>query len=231
MIALSRRLAGEAIGSAALAAIVIGSGVMAERLAGGSVALALLGNTLATAAGLYALIVVFAPVSGAQFNPMVTFALVLRRELRPRAAVAYVFVQLVGMLIGVGLAHAMFELPLAQLSIKPRPGWSQAFGEGAATFMLLLAVFGTRRRSVECVAATVALTIAAGYWFTSSTSFANPAITLARALSDTFAGIRPGDVPGFVAGQLVGGLLATALAPWLFALDAGAARITDQRGR
>jgi len=213
---ISRRLAAEAIGSAALAAIVIGSGVMAERLAGGNAGVALLANTLATAAGLYALIVVFAPLSGAHFNPAVTLVFALRREISPRDACAYVAAQIAGMLCGVVLAHAMFELPWWLPSTKPRSGIAQALSEAVATFMLLTAILGTRRRATESVAAAVALTIAAGYWFTASTSFANPAITLARALSDTFAGIRPVDVPLFVIAQFAGALLASACASRLF---------------
>jgi glycerol uptake facilitator-like aquaporin len=232
---LGRRLAAEALGSAALAAIVIGSGVMAERIAGGNMAIALLGNTLATAAGLYVLIVVFAPVSGAHFNPAVTLACGLRRELRLHEVCAYIAVQIVGMLVGVLLAHAMFELPWWLPSTKPRSGAAQMLSEAVATFMLLMAVFGTRGRRVESAGAAVALAIGAGYWFTASTSFANPAITLARALSDTFAGIRMADVPTFVLGQIGGCLLASAFAVWLFGRDADsvAAQIqpATQRGR
>jgi len=219
-----RRIAAEALGSAALAAIVIGSGVMAERMAGGNGAVALLANTFATAAGLYALIVVFAPVSGAHFNPAVTLASVLRRDIEPGEACAFVAAQIVGMLCGVLLVHAMFGLPAWYPSTHARAGWAQGLSEGVATFMLLMAILGTRRRSVESIAAAVALTIAAGYWFTASTSFANPAITLARALSDTFAGIRMADVPLFVAGQIVGCLVAVACAAWLFD-----ERATDER--
>jgi glycerol uptake facilitator-like aquaporin len=213
---LGRRLAAEALGSAALAAIVIGSGVMAERLAGGEVALALLANTLASVAGLYALIVLFAPVSGAHFNPAVTLVLAVRRELRARDALAYVAVQIGAMLAGMLLAHAMFDLPAWLPSTKSRAGFAPALGEAVATFMLVLAVLGTRRRSVESAAAAIAATIAAGYWFTSSTSFANPAITLARSLSDTFAGIRAADVPLFLCGQLLGAALAGFAGTWLF---------------
>jgi glycerol uptake facilitator-like aquaporin len=229
----NRRVAAEAIGSAALAAIVIGSGVMAERMAQGNGAIALLANTLATAAGLYALIVVFAPVSGAYFNPAVTLAFALRREIEVREACAFVAVQILGMLGGVLLAHAMFGLPAWFPSTHARAGWAQALSEGVATFMLLMAILGTRRRSVESVAAAVALTIAAGYWFTASTSFANPAITLARALSDTFAGIRMADVPLFVLGQIAGCLLAVVSAAWLFGERASAAatRSRPQRGK
>jgi glycerol uptake facilitator-like aquaporin len=229
---LARRLAAEALGSAALAAIVIGSGVMAERVAGGNVALALLGNTLATAAGLYVLIVVLAPVSGAHFNPAVTLACALRGELRAADAFAYVGVQIAAMLFGVLLAHAMFELPWWLPSTKARAGPGQALSEGVATFMLLLAVFGTRGRRVESSGAAVALVIAAGYWFTASTSFANPAITLARSLSNTFAGIRGADLPLFLLGQIVGCLLATACAVRLFdSADVGTDSVPDQRGR
>lgn len=236
MTGLVRRLVAEALGSAALAAIVIGSGVMAERIAGGNVALALLGNTLATAAGLYVLIVVFAPVSGAHFNPAVTLVCAVRGELKPREACAYVVVQIVGMLAGVLLAHAMFELPWWFPSTKPRFGAAQMLSEAVATFMLLIAVLGTRGRRVESAGAAVALAIAAGYWFTASTSFANPAITLARALSNTFAGIRIADVPLFVLGQLVGCLLANAFSARLFVGDASRAAPvevlpSDQRGR
>jgi glycerol uptake facilitator-like aquaporin len=235
--ALRHRLAAEAVGSAALAAIVIGSGVMAERIAAGNVALALLGNTLATAAGLYVLIVVFAPVSGAHFNPVVTLASTLRGDMRVREACAYVVVQVGAMLLGVLLAHAMFDLPLWLPSTKARSGASQMLSEGVATFMLLIAVFATRGRRVESASAAVALAITAGYWFTASTSFANPAITLARALSDTFAGIRMADVPTFVLGQLAGCLVATSFAAWLFVRDANASSpavqepAAPQRGR
>jgi glycerol uptake facilitator-like aquaporin len=224
--ALFHRLAAEGLGSAALAAIVIGSGVMAERLAGGNAAVALLANSLASAAGLYALIVVFAPISGAHFNPAVTLAVALRRELSPRDACAYVAAQVAGMLLGVLLVHAMFELPWWLASSKARSGMAQALSEAVATFMLLIAIFGTRPRAAESAAAAVALTIAAGYWFTASTSFANPAITLARALSDTFAGIRPADVPLFVLAQIAGALLASACAARLFDMDANCGRTT-----
>ena len=216
---IARRLAAEAVGSAALAAIVIGSGVMAERMAAGNAAIALLGNTLATAAGLYMLIVVFAPVSGAHFNPAVTLACALRGELRTREACAYIAVQIAAMLLGVLVVHAMFGLPWWFPSTKPRSGMAQMLSEAVATFMLLVAVFGTRGRRVESAGAAVALAITAGYWFTASTSFANPAITLARALSDTFAGIRMADVPLFVVGQLLGGIVAAVFTAWLFGRD------------
>lgn len=232
MITLQRRASAEALGSAALAAIVIGSGVMAERLAGGNDAVALLANTLATAAGLYALIVAFAAISGAHFNPLVTLAFALRRELRPRDALAYVLAQVAGMLVAVVLVHAMFGLPAWLPSTKVRAGAAQSLSEAVATFMLLMSIYATRRRSTESAAAAVALTIAAGYWFTASTSFANPAITLARALSDSFAGIRAADVPLFVLGQTAGAALAMLCLPRLFAEPAPPVADTGtQRGR
>lgn len=229
MITLQRRASAEALGSAALAAIVIGSGIMAERLAGGNDAVALLANTLATAAGLYALIVAFAAISGAHFNPLVTLAFALRRELRPRDALAYVLAQVAGMLVAVVLVHAMFGLPAWLPSTKVRAGAAQSLSEAVATFMLLMSIYATRRRSTESAAAAVALTIAAGYWFTASTSFANPTITLARALSDSFAGIRAADVPLFVLGQAAGAALAMLCLPRLFAEPA--ADTETQRGR
>jgi glycerol uptake facilitator-like aquaporin len=234
MISLRRRAGAEALGSAALAAIVIGSGVMAERLSGGNAALALLANTLATAAGLYALIVAFAAISGAHFNPLVTLTCAVRRELPPRDALVYVLAQIAGMLGAVLLVHAMFGLPAWLPSTKARTGAAQALSEAVATFMLLLAICATRRRSTESAAAAIAATIAAGYWFTASTSFANPAITLARALSDSFAGIRLADVPLFVFGQICGAAVALLCLPRLFAdVDAAAPAIADaaQRGR
>lgn len=234
MMSLGRRVAAEALGSSALAAIVIGSGVMAERLAGGNAAVALLANTMATAGGLYALIVAFASISGAHFNPLVTVTCVLRRELSLRDALLYVLTQIAGMLGAVVLVHAMFGLPFWLPSTKPRAGAAQALSEAVATFMLMLAIHATRRRSAESVAAAIASTIAAGYWFTASTSFANPAITLARALSDTFAGIRIADVPLFWLGQIAGTAVALVCLPWLFAECPGATPESadiPQRGR
>ncbi len=216
MIPLGRRVSAEALGSAALAAIVIGSGVMAERLSGGNDAIALLANTLATVAGLYALIVAFASISGAHFNPLVTLTCVVRRELQLGDALAYVLAQVAGMLIAVVLVHTMFGLPTWLPSTTMRAGWAQVLSEAVATFMLLLSIHATRRRSTESAAAAIAATIAAGYWFTASTSFANPAITLARSLSDSFAGIRAVDVPLFVFGQTVGAALAVLCLPRLF---------------
>jgi glycerol uptake facilitator-like aquaporin len=208
-VTLPRRLAAEALGSLLLAATVIGSGVMAERLAAGNAAVALLANTAATVAVLGVLITVLAPVSGAHFNPAVTVVMWLRRALALRDAGFYVVAQIGGCCAGAWLAHAMFELPPWQLATHARDGGPQWLGEFVATFGLLLVVLGVRS---ERVAWCVAAWIGAAYWFTSSTSFANPAITIARALSDTFAGIRPADVPGFIVAQLAGALAAAATA-------------------
>lgn len=213
---LARRLVAEALGTALLLAIVIGSGVMGERLAGGNVAVALLGNTVATGAGLVVLILVFGPVSGAHLNPVVTLAFVLRGELPWRAGVSYLGMQLSGAVAGVLAAHAMFAEPLLQVSRKLRDGPAQAFAEFVATFGLLLTILGVLRFRPALVPAAVGLYITAAYWFTASTSFANPAVTLARSLSDTFAGIAPGSVPAFVAAQVAGGLAALALTSWMF---------------
>jgi glycerol uptake facilitator-like aquaporin len=212
-VTLGRRLAAEALGSLLLAATVIGSGIMAERLAAGSAAVALLANTAATVAVLGVLITLLAPVSGAHFNPAVTLVAALRRSLGAGETLAYVVVQVVGCCAGAWLAHAMFELPLWQLSTRVRDGGPQWLGELVATFGLVLVALGTR---AERVAWSVAAWIGAAYWFTSSTSFANPAITIARALSNTFAGIRPADVPGFVVAQVIGALAAAVLARVLF---------------
>lgn len=213
--ALSRRIAAEFIGSLLLTAVVIGSGVMGERLAGGNVAVALLANTLATAAILYVLITALAPISGAHFNPAVTLVMALRGELSPGAASLYVITQIAGCVAGVVLAHALFGLPLLQVSAHTRSAFGEALSEGAATFALIMCILLVRRARPEAVAAAVALTIAAGYWWTASTSFANPAITIARALSDTFAGIRPADVPAFIVAQLLGAATASGMFAWL----------------
>jgi glycerol uptake facilitator-like aquaporin len=218
-VTLPRRLAAEALGSLMLATTVIGSGIMAERLAEGNAAVALLANTGATVAVLGALITVLAPVSGAHFNPVVTLVAALRRAVRPGDAAAYAVVQVAGCCAGAVLAHAMFDLPLLQASAHARTGGSQWLAELVATFGLLLVALGSSR---ERAAWTVAAWIGAAYWFTSSTSFANPAITVARSLSDTFAGIRPGDVPAFVVAQLGGALLAWRCASWLIARDTDA---------
>lgn len=218
---LARRLGAEAIGSALLFATVIGSGIMAEALAGGNVAVALLGNTLATAAMLFVLVTMLGPVSGAHFNPAVTLVFAVRRDLSWREAGPFVAAQLAGGFIGVMIAHGMFDLPLLQTGVKIRTGPGQWLGEGIATFALVLTILGTIRHRPQWVPVAVACVITAGYWFTSSTSFANPAITLARAMTDSFSGIRPADAPGFVMAQFAGALLAAATGGWLFG-DRGA---------
>lgn len=212
-----RALLAEALGSLLLFATVIGSGVMAERLAGGNVAIALLGNTLATGAILFVLITMFGPVSGAHLNPAVTLVMRLRGHLTTRMAFGYVTAQLAGGILGVWLAHAMFDLPILELSTKARGGAGQLIAEAVATFGLLLTILGTTQVRPTAVAASVALYITAAYWFTSSTSFANPAITVARSMSDTFAGIAPACVPAFVAAQIVGALVAHLVADTFFA--------------
>jgi len=210
-----RRLSAEGIGSALLAATVVGSGVMAERLAAGNTAIALLANTGATVAILATLMALLAPVSGAHFNPAVSLIQAIRGALSWREAAAYIVVQMLSCCLGVILAHAMFDLPWLQASAHTRTGLSQWLAEGVATFGLLLVVLGHRRP--QDAPWMVAAWIGAAYWFTASTSFANPAITIARSFSDTFAGIRPIDVGGFIAAQLVGALLAYGVARWLFA--------------
>ncbi|WP_226018638.1 MIP/aquaporin family protein [Novosphingobium sp. FKTRR1] len=207
----------EALGSFLLFATVIGSGVMADRLSGGNVAVALLGNTIATGAMLFVLITMFGAISGAHFNPAVTLVMRLRGQISTAAALGHVVAQLVGGILGVWTAHAMFDLPVWQISQHVRTGPGQWLGEGVATFGLLLTILGTVRMRAEAVPTSVALYITAAYWFTSSTSFANPAITVARALSDTFAGIAPASAPGFIAAQLAGALAAHLVADLLFA--------------
>jgi glycerol uptake facilitator-like aquaporin len=218
MPSLAQRAAAETIGTAFLLATVIGSGIMAQRLSGGNEALALLCNTLPTGAILTVLILIFGPVSGAHFNPAVTLAFAVRGELPWRDAVAYLIVQILGALVGVWLAHAMFELPIWQFSTHVRTGPGQWLAEAVATFGLLLTIFGCIARAPGAVAYAVGLYITAAYWFTASTSFANPAVTLARALSDTFAGIAPTGVLAFIVAQLAGAAIATALSRWLYAI-------------
>lgn len=213
---LGRRLCAETLGTAFLLAAVIGSGVMAERLAGGNVALALLGNTLPTGAILTVLILVLAPVSGAHLNPAVSLAFALRRELSWRDVMGYLPCQFAGAVLGVLAAHLMFDLPLVQSSATIRAGTGQWIAEIVATFGLLLTIFGCLKHGVPTVAAAVGLYITAAYWFTASTSFANPAVTVARALSNTFAGIAPSSVPIFVGAQLLGACLAIVVAAWLW---------------
>ncbi|MGE0408715.1 MAG: MIP/aquaporin family protein [Amphiplicatus sp.] len=223
-----QKLAAEALGTALLLAIVVGSGVMGEALAGGNDAIALLGNTLATGAGLVVLILIFGPVSGAHFNPAVTLAFLLRREIGPARAGAYVAVQLAGGVLGVFLAHAMFDLDIVQQSLKSRAGLGQALGEAVATFGLVLTILGCARLRPDAVPYAVGLFITAGYWFTSSTSFANPAVSLARTLTNTFAGVAPRDAPVFIAAECAGALLATYLAGWLFEARGAGYRRADE---
>jgi glycerol uptake facilitator-like aquaporin len=214
--ALPRRLLAEGVGAFFLFAAVIGSGIMAENLSRGSEAVALLANTVATGAILFVLITMLGPISGAHMNPAVTLVAASRRELAWSDAAAYVLVQLALGIVGAWAAHLMFDLPALQLSVKARTGLGQWTGEAIATFGLILTILGTVRHRPSWVAPSVALYITAAYWFTSSTSFANPAITVARSLSDTFAGIAPADVPLFVAAQLFGAALAALLARTLF---------------
>ena len=212
---VARRLVAEALGTALLLAVVIGSGIMGERLAGGNVAIALLANTLSTGAGLVVLITVFGPVSGAHFNPAVTLAFALRREIAPTLALAYVVVQILGGVLGVYTAHAMFAEPIVQVSTKLREGPAQAFSEFVATFGLLATIFGAVRFRPEFTPVAVGLYITAAYWFTASTSFANPAVTIARMLSNTFAGIAPSSAPAFIAAQSLGAVAAVGVFGWL----------------
>src|SRR6476659_7703312 len=213
---LARRLAAEGVGSFFLFATVIGSGIMAENLARGNDAVALLGNTIATGAILFVLIAMLGPISGAHMNPAVSLVMASRRALSWRDAAAYIIVQLAFGILGAWAAHLMFDLPTLQLSVKARTGLGQWTGEAIATFGLILTIIGTVRHRPALVPASVALYIVAAYWFTSSTSFANPAITIARSLSDTFAGIAPANVPAFIAAQLVGAALGALLGRFLF---------------
>lgn len=212
---LARRISAEAVGSFFLFASVIGSGIMAQNLSGGNDAVALLANTLATGAMLFVLITMLGPISGAHMNPAVSLVAASRRELRWVDACAYIAAQIAFGVLGAWAAHLMFGLPTLQLSVKARHGLGQAAGEFIATFGLILTIIGTVRFRREWVPASIALYIVSAYWFTSSTSFANPAITLARSLTNTFAGIAPRDVPVFVAAQLLGAACATLIARWL----------------
>ena len=216
MIALRRRLAAEGVGSFFLFAAVIGSGIMAEALAGGNVAVALLANTLATGAILFVLIAMLAPISGAHFNPAVSLVMAWRRELPWRDVPPYILAQLAGGLLGALAAHLMFDLPIWQYSLKSRTGLGQWTGEAIATFGLILTIIGTARHRPALVPASVGLYITAAYWFTSSTSFANPAITLVRSLTDSFAGIAPQHVAAFIIAQLVGAAGGALLGGMLF---------------
>jgi glycerol uptake facilitator-like aquaporin len=215
-VTLARRAAAEAVGTALLLAAVVGSGIMAERLAAGNMALALLANTLSTGGALVALILAFAPISGAHFNPVVTLADAWQRGLGWRDVPAYIAAQVAGAVCGVAIANLMFGLPPWFASHHARAGAAQLLGEFVATFGLLAVIWGCVRSRTTATPFAVAAYIIAAYWFTSSTSFANPAVTIARSLSDTFAGIRPVDVAPFIAAQLAGGLAATALFAWLY---------------
>lgn len=222
-ISFSQRLFAEALGSALLAGCVVGSGVLASRLAAGNDAVALLGNTMATAAMLFVLIQALGPISGAHFNPAVTLVMALHGDIGVARALGYLPMQVLGCVLGVWLAHAMFELPIVQVSTHVRSGAAQILSEGVATFALVFTILAVSRWRPGAVPAAVALVIAAGYWWTASTSFANPAITVARALSDTFAGVRPADAPGFIVGQGIGALAACGV--WRLAAGAEAPRV------
>jgi glycerol uptake facilitator-like aquaporin len=219
MPSLTRRLFAEWLGTAFLLAAVVGSGIMAQRLAGGNVALALLCNTLPTGAILVVLILIFGPISGAHFNPAVSAAFALRRELPWSIAAAYVAAQIIGAIAGVWAAHLMFELPVWQFSVTSRTGSGQWFAEAVATFGLLLTIFGCAARTPAALPYAVGLYITSAYWFTASTSFANPAVTIARSLSDTFAGIAPSGVIAFIAAQLTGAAMAVMIGKWLWVSD------------
>ena len=214
-ITLGRAAAAEAIGTALLLAIVVGSGIMSERLAQGNAAIALLANSIATGAGLYALIVIFGSVSGAHFNPVVSGVSLWDRRLSGRQFVIYVSAQIGGAFTGVAAAHAMFRLPIVQISAHSRPTLGEGLGEFIATFGLVLVITLAARFRPEAIPMVVAAFITSAYWFTSSTSFANPAVTFARAMTDTFAGISPSSVPLFIGGQLLGGATAALFARWL----------------
>ena len=213
---LSRRVTAEALGTSLLLATVVGSGIMAQRLAGGNVAIALLGNTLPTGAILVVLILIFSPLSGAHFNPVVSGAFAARGELAWREAAFYIAAQIAGGIVGVWLAHLMFDLAPLQVSQTIRSGPGQWLSEAVATFGLLLTIFGCLASAPASVPYAVGLYITAAYWFTASTSFANPAVTLARSISDTFAGIAPADAPAFLAAQIVGAAAAVAASGWLW---------------
>lgn len=212
---LPRRLVAEGLGTALLLSIVIGSGIMGERLSGGNVAIALLGNTLATGAGLAVLITIFGPLSGAHFNPVVSLAFAARREISWAETIAYIAVQITGAILGAWLAHAMFAEPIIQVSTKMREGWPQGLSEGLATFGLIMTILASLRFRAKATPMMVGLYITAAYWFTASTAFANPAVTIARSMSDTFAGIAPSSAPLFIVCQLAGGAGATFLCGWI----------------
>jgi glycerol uptake facilitator-like aquaporin len=224
MRAIERRLVAEAMGTAFLLMAVVGSGIMAERLSGGNVALALLANTLATGAALVVLVSIFGPVSGAHFNPAVTLYFVMRREMPPMLGLAYVGAQLTGAVGGVYAAHAMFAMPVMEVSTKLRDGPAQWLSEFIATFGLIATIAGAVRFAPRTTPALVGLYIIAAYWFTASTSFANPAVTFARSLTDSFSGIAPSSAPAFVAAQFAGALAGFWVFGWLFAPHPEAAK-------
>ncbi|MCP4491987.1 MAG: aquaporin family protein [Gammaproteobacteria bacterium] len=212
---MARKLFSEWLGTFFLVAVVIGSGIMAEGLSGGNVAIALLGNTIATGAILVVIILVFGPLSGAHFNPAVTLAFALRRDIEKSMAVLYVLVQIIGGVSGAIVAHIMFELPLVDASDTVRSGLSQWVAEFVATFGLVATIFGCLKARPEAVPYAVGLFITAGYWFTSSTSFANPAVTIARTMTNTFSGISPADAPAFILAQLIAASVAVMVFGWL----------------
>jgi glycerol uptake facilitator-like aquaporin len=233
-VTLRRKAAAEAIGTALLLATVIGSGIMGERLAGGNVALALLANTLATGAALVALILTFGAISGAHFNPAVTLASATEGSIQWREVPAFIVAQVSGAFLGVAVAHLMFGEPLFSISLHVRSGTAQMFSEFVATFGLLSIIWGVGRQRSDAVSFAVGAYITAAYWFTASTSFANPAVTLARAFSNTFAGIRPVDAPGFILAQLLGAAAATLLFRWLvpsLTKDAPSVSVPHSEGR
>ena len=213
----SRQLVAEGVGTMLLLATVIGSGIMAERLAGGNLAVALLGNTIPTGAILYVLITIFGPVSGAHFNPAVTLAFAIRRQITAWRALMFVAMQIVGGLCGAILAHLMFEMPALQLSQNMRTGGAQWLSEFVATLGLLTVIFGGLRWRPEAIPALVGLYITAAYWFTASTSFANPAVTIARSFTDSFSGILPAHASGFILAQLAAAIIAPIVLGWMFA--------------
>lgn len=223
MPALSRRLVAEGVGAAFLLAAIVGSGIMAERLAAGNVAIALLCNSLATGAMLYVLITILSPISGAHLNPAVTLAFLIRGSVGTAVALAYIACQFVGAVFGTWLAHAMFALPILELSTSQRAEASLWLAEAVATFGLIFTIFGGLRWKPEAIPAIVGLYIVSAYWFTASTSFANPAVTVARSLTDTFSGIQPAGAPAFILAQLAGAVVASLFCQWLF----GAAALTQ----
>ena len=227
---LDRKLAAEFIGTALLLATVVGSGIMGERLADGNVAVALLANTIATGAILYVLITMLGPISGAHFNPAVTFIFMLKKDISLAMAGGFVCVQILGGIVGTWCAHMMFDEAIWQMSQNMRSGPGQWFSESVATFGLVFVILATLRARADAVAAAVGLYITAAYWFTASTSFANPAVTIARSLTDTFSGIRPVDMPLFVAAQILGAFVALLLCQWLLAPDGDSREVPSVKG-